>query len=141
MNVQFHLPVSSNEWLGKYELRSPDVSSVCSSLYPLSPGCDLLKCFFFFFFQAEDGIRDLTVTGVQTCALPILVELSRVARRRPEILPIARRTRTEPLHVPGRRPGARLVPAPRGVITVDKIWRSEERRVGKECRSRWSPYH
>src|SRR2546430_3359064 len=28
---------------------------------------------FFFFFQAEDGIRDLTVTGVQTCALPILM--------------------------------------------------------------------
>src|SRR2546430_6664796 len=28
-------------------------------------------CVFFFFFQAEDGIRDLTVTGVQTCALPI----------------------------------------------------------------------
>src|SRR2546427_1499828 len=30
-----------------------------------------LGCVFFFFFQAEDGIRDLTVTGVQTCALPI----------------------------------------------------------------------
>src|SRR5256886_4909381 len=29
---------------------------------------------FVFFFQAEDGIRDLTVTGVQTCALPISVE-------------------------------------------------------------------
>src|SRR6266700_7339059 len=28
-------------------------------------------CFFFFFFQAEDGIRDFHVTGVQTCALPI----------------------------------------------------------------------
>src|SRR5688572_30902177 len=28
-------------------------------------------CLFVFFFQAEDGIRDLTVTGVQTCALPI----------------------------------------------------------------------
>src|SRR5699024_11761783 len=28
--------------------------------------------FFFFFFQAEDGIRDRNVTGVQTCALPIL---------------------------------------------------------------------
>src|SRR5689334_24778582 len=28
-------------------------------------------CIFFFFFQAEDGIRDGTVTGVQTCALPI----------------------------------------------------------------------
>src|SRR2546427_8215703 len=35
--------------------------------------CLLSRCllFFFFFFQAEDGIRDLTVTGVQTCALPI----------------------------------------------------------------------
>src|SRR2546427_9277937 len=31
--------------------------------------------FVFFFFQAEDGIRDLTVTGVQTCALPIFVFL------------------------------------------------------------------
>src|SRR2546427_11954691 len=31
----------------------------------------LSRYFFFFFFQAEDGIRDLTVTGVQTCALPI----------------------------------------------------------------------
>src|SRR2546427_8085540 len=33
----------------------------------------VMYLFFFFFFQAEDGIRDLTVTGVQTCALPILV--------------------------------------------------------------------
>src|SRR2546427_5700605 len=33
--------------------------------------CELYLVFFFF-FQAEDGIRDLTVTGVQTCALPIL---------------------------------------------------------------------
>src|SRR6266567_4231397 len=32
--------------------------------------------FFFFFFQAEDGIRDLTVTGVQTCALPILLHFA-----------------------------------------------------------------
>src|SRR5437763_5763292 len=31
--------------------------------------------FFFFFFQAEDGIRDTSVTGVQTCALPISVEV------------------------------------------------------------------
>src|SRR5438034_6920541 len=37
------------------------------SLLPLS----YLICFFFFFFQAEDGIRDHCVTGVQTCALPI----------------------------------------------------------------------
>src|SRR5689334_24499940 len=34
-------------------------------------GFSLSVCFFFFFFQAEDGIRDGTVTGVQTCALPI----------------------------------------------------------------------
>src|SRR2546429_7891893 len=34
--------------------------------------CEKL-CDFFFFFQAEDGIRDVAVTGVQTCALPILV--------------------------------------------------------------------
>src|SRR2546430_9521135 len=33
-----------------------------------------------FFFQAEDGIRDLTVTGVQTCALPILAETVSLAR-------------------------------------------------------------
>src|SRR6266478_8395642 len=34
---------------------------------------------FFFFFQAEDGIRDLTVTGVQTCALPISTAATRTA--------------------------------------------------------------
>src|SRR3712207_9214432 len=34
----------------------------------------------FFFFQAEDGIRDIGVTGVQTCALPILIVQPRVAR-------------------------------------------------------------
>src|SRR5205085_7621264 len=39
-------------------------SVICTSVF-------LFFCFFFF-FQAEDGIRDLTVTGVQTCALPIL---------------------------------------------------------------------
>src|SRR2546430_13465510 len=39
---------------------------------------------FFFFFQAEDGIRDLTVTGVQTCALPISTSLtSRTINSRP----------------------------------------------------------
>src|SRR2546426_2781566 len=34
----------------------------------------MFTMFFFFFFQAEDGIRDYKVTGVQTCALPILVD-------------------------------------------------------------------
>src|SRR5438046_10730981 len=32
--------------------------------------------FFFFFFQAEDGIRDWSVTGVQTCALPIFTDIN-----------------------------------------------------------------
>src|SRR5205085_4889856 len=36
---------------------------------------------FFFFFQAEDGIRDLTVTGVQTCALPILNILQKLLQK------------------------------------------------------------
>src|SRR2546430_7525522 len=42
----------------------------CSEYISLTDRC-CRACFFFFFFQAEDGIRDLTVTGVQTCALPI----------------------------------------------------------------------
>src|SRR3989449_2629971 len=42
--------------------------------------------FFFFFFQAEDGIRDVAVTGVQTCALPIL-ELSAVPQREEGMTP------------------------------------------------------
>src|SRR6267378_6715346 len=38
---------------------------------------------FFFFFQAEDGIRDLYVTGVQTCALPILRGSALMASQQP----------------------------------------------------------
>src|SRR2546422_2814494 len=42
--------------------------------------CPLLDCYFvFFFFQAEDGIRDVAVTGVQTCALPILAKFTRMS--------------------------------------------------------------
>src|SRR2546430_4526031 len=52
---------------------------VCNRVFILYFFFSQLYCifFFFFFFQAEDGIRDLTVTGVQTCALPILVSISR----------------------------------------------------------------
>src|SRR3712207_8218728 len=88
----------------------------------------------FFFFQAEDGIRDIGVTGVQTCALPIL--------RLPPVAAPA------PLPPPGGARGARpLAVRIRGppvlALTVARHerGRSEERRVGKECRSRWSPYH
>src|SRR5438270_12802244 len=47
----------------------------------------VLMYVFFFFFQAEDGIRDLTVTGVQTCALPICLIslLIRASSQRPLI--------------------------------------------------------
>src|SRR2546426_7422298 len=93
----------------------------------------------FFFFQAEDGIRDYKVTGVQTCALPIS------------------KCRTRRFGSPRRGRNARTVRAPDRVgtapllaLTEPPLWRpvecrrsrrSEERRVGKECRSRWSPYH
>src|SRR2546429_2147317 len=103
----------------------------------------MVTCYLcFFFFQAEDGIRDVAVTGVQTCALPIsqvpvhphplpagaAVQLAQIAR------PVEQR---EPaLHAPQLRE--------RGPARVEPLLlrtRSEERRVGKECRSRWSPYH
>src|SRR5215510_16029293 len=75
--------------------------------------------FFFFFFQAEDGIRDGHVTGVQTCALPIYLLRGGLVHIDP-------------------RPDLGLV----GSSWVpDAEGRSEERRVGKECSSRWSPDH
>src|SRR6476660_5312017 len=79
------------------------------------------KLFVFFFFQAEDGIRDDLVTGVQTCALPIF-DLGLGSRDGLGLGDLGL----------GSRDGLGL-PSPRS--------RSEERRVGKECRSRWSPYH
>src|SRR2546430_8993967 len=45
--------------------------NVCYIIYPIFFIQLFTFVLFFFFFQAEDGIRDLTVTGVQTCALPI----------------------------------------------------------------------
>src|SRR6266702_8078025 len=74
--------------------------------------------FFFFFFQAEGGIRGGHVTGVQTCALPIwAVKVATTA---------AAVVATFTAMCGSVEPG-----------TV----RSEERRVGKECRSRWWPCH
>src|SRR5207247_8320468 len=95
---------------------------------------------FYFFFQAEDGIRAPLVTGVQTCALPILStspgvrNLSRagmtvapggtvVVLARPTLV-----TRFPSTMTVAASPGGRPVPS----ISVA---RSEERRVGKEGRS------
>src|SRR2546430_7342727 len=84
-----------------------------------------------FFFQAEDGIRDLTVTGVQTCALPISD-----ARAQQYFLPVERQTDHN------AESGHHAWLLLHNAKSADaKEGRSEERRVGKECRSRWSPYH
>src|SRR3712207_6966813 len=84
-----------------------------------------------FFFQAEDGIRDIGVTGVQTCALPIL--LSRQGDFDGATLADAVRRTFENRDTEVVASPVALAPA--------FATRSEERRVGKECRSRWSPYH
>src|SRR5687767_15295229 len=96
----------------------------------------------FFFFQAEDGIRDKLVTGVQTCALPIshgatqlrrpgggrkvsgAMSESQGAHGAPATL---RQAQGRPEQRRGARSGA------------GQGARSEERRVGKECRARWAP--
>src|SRR2546430_7147752 len=95
---------------------------------------------YFFFFQAEDGIRDLTVTGVQTCALPIWSSL--------DATEAAVRVLEDDPHF---NAGKGSVFTNVGTNEMDAAImdgkalragaRSEERRVGKECRSRWSPYH
>src|SRR5688572_32280340 len=97
--------------------------------------------FFFFFFQAEDGIRDLTVTGVQTCALPISrADVCHEAREVPALFRRERKRRVG-LHVQDDLDAARTrsPDAEVNATSIDEL-RSEERRVGKECRSRWSPY-
>src|SRR2546430_3183787 len=95
---------------------------------------------FFFFFQAEDGIRDLTVTGVQTCALPISDDREAYRVRRD-----ARRRQAREVEArPERRAAVRAAVPAHGVaagLEPGVEQRSEERRVGKECRSRWAPYH
>src|SRR2546425_7164038 len=89
----------------------------------------------FFFFQAEDGIRDKLVTGVQTCALPIFFDgqfhaagldsgqVQDVVDQCEQVLP------------------AGVDVADVAALAIVQQARSEERRVGKECRSRWSPYN
>src|SRR5690554_8107666 len=91
----------------------------------------------FFFFQAEDGIRDLYVTGVQTCALPILLALVL-------LLPAAAQTTTlfaSALASADSKAEPRLPSPPRLMLTTRAPFaiRSEERRVAKEWKSRETP--
>src|SRR2546430_3193110 len=95
-----------------------------------------------FFFQAEDGIRDLTVTGVQTCALPIFAMELHLARRGPP----EGQDRRGPAHELLNGCRQALLQVAHQQLALSRVdgqgaHRSEERRVGKECRSRWSPYH
>src|SRR5437867_5217610 len=99
----------------------------------------LFGVFCFFFFQAEDGIRDRTVTGVQTCALPI----SRFPQYDyDDMVEGHHRLLIDGLHVNHLR---LILGTSMGCMhsfvwgeTFPDFMRSEERRVGKECRSRWA---
>src|SRR5947209_20570357 len=93
-----------------------------------------------FFFQAEDGIRDIGVTGVQTCALPIY-EADQLAPSeglgQPPALE-ARQVLADAVHLVDGRAGG-VQQAGDGLLVFEAD-RSEERRVGKECRCRGSAY-
>src|SRR5256885_12900310 len=98
-------------------------------------------CESFFFFQAEDGIRDYKVTGVQTCALPI--SKTRLGPDATGVGWVYQYALEGPGYSPDRLRSIQdfqVRYALQGVPGVAEV-RSEERRVGKECRSRWSPYH
>src|SRR5207247_5296040 len=92
----------------------------------------LLSLFFYFFFQAEDGIRDPLVTGVQTCALPISADRESVPFRGWH-----RRNGTDSRSAArGDRDPGPLCPRSGGAKARPVFWqRSEERRVGKRCKS------
>src|SRR5205807_4130987 len=98
-------------------------------------------------FQAEDGIRDYKVTGVQTCALPILRLIGEDVQLRLGLSPHAGNVRADAgqiqqvlmnLVVNARDAmptGGKLLLETANADLTEQ--RSEERRVGKECRDRW----
>src|SRR5262249_57458791 len=92
------------------------------------------------FFQAEDGIRDWSVTGVQTCALPISLPALRGLRRRRVPLPPAivqtflTLLAAEPDTLVARRHGARVA-----ARVSREAGRSEERRGGEGGGTRGGP--
>src|SRR5690606_39295461 len=102
----------------------------------------------------EDGIRDFHVTGVQTCALPIYVTVLRdpVDRWYSEFYYIHKAKDSRDTYVPPptmdylNSPHAKFIATNyvrffSSELHFHHFSRSEERRVGKECRSRRSPYH
>src|SRR5205807_7714500 len=100
--------------------------------------------FYHFFFQAEDDIREYKVTGVQTCALPISRQRDEGHRHRRTASKLPHPTPHPPHPGKGRTNAGRK--ETNGTATQralpdrsQKEDRSEERRVGKEGRSRWTP--
>src|SRR5688500_17911129 len=97
--------------------------NISASSIPSCFTCLFHSSVFYFFFQAEDGIRDYKVTGVQTCALPSELHLHRALQA--------------PLwdEIEAERADCLFV-----YLTHDLDFaasrRSEERRVGKECKTR-----
>src|SRR3712207_8390663 len=100
---------------------------------------DVSHVFLIFFFQAEDGIRVIGVTGVQTCALPISGPLPLTRKASTTLRRLIAFWRFCPLEeaTTSLRSWASFS---RSTCDMRSL-RSEERRVGKECRSRWSLYH
>src|SRR5262249_57225238 len=102
-------------------------------------------------FQAEDGIRDWSVTGVQTCALPIsrFAIFHYEARYDGVKRTLSGRVNVRVVWIHGEKLTAILkhesktghhnTAAHSAIIALNQ--RSEERRVGKECRSGWELYH
>src|SRR5439155_8198431 len=97
---------------------------------------------FFFFFQAEDGIRDGHVTGVQT----LLFRSPSISGHGGGARPATSATRASNASRDFSRRCALATRSSNASKDFSRrcamaTIRSEERRVGKECRSRWSPYH
>ena len=153
--------------------RQLDACMDCLHRYYSSNGCEVFRCSywvclfsvffvvlfffvflfwlfcFFFFSSRRRHTRYGTVTGVQTCALPILCTRERFS---PHSAPICYQWTYGAGHEQIFKHLQHLVIkcmivqtlCPKGqkfTCTRSITWRSEERRVGKECRSRWSPYH
>src|SRR5690606_40071725 len=102
--------------------------------------------FAFYLLQAEDGIRDFHVTGVQTCALPIFGDVpilgaffrsSRIDREERELLMIVTPHLVQPLAADAELPALPGSDLP----ATQPTFRSEERRVGIEVRSRGSVHY
>src|SRR5256885_6111387 len=129
---------------GRADLPDPhhDFNSSDSVTGMVAIGKPSLAVVLVYFFQAEDGIRDYKVTGVQTCALPICRawgdDLAALGDLRARRSPRAARSSPQARRATARGAARRAAAPRRRPWSAD---RSEERRVGKECRSRWSPYH